>query len=32
MMVAVGYNTINGVNYITIQDPLPVNRGGVKEV
>ena len=27
MMVAVGYNTVNGINYITVDDPLPVNTG-----
>jgi hypothetical protein len=27
MMVAVGYNTINGVNYLTVEDPLPVGKG-----
>jgi hypothetical protein len=27
MMVGVGYNSINGVNWITVGDPLPVNKG-----
>jgi hypothetical protein len=27
MMVAVGYSTIGGINYVTINDPLPQNVG-----
>src|SRR5262249_45129250 len=29
MMVATGYNVIHGVNYVVIQDPLPVKVGYV---
>lgn len=27
MMIAVGYMTVNGINYVRILDPAPVNQG-----
>src|SRR6185437_16097528 len=30
MMVAIGYQTVNGVNYVQVHDPLAVNVGNTR--